>query len=66
MLCSRTQAAALLNIGPTTFDKLRELNTLLRPVHIGAKPLWPLANLVAFVSELIEDDGGDDPWATPP
>lgn len=67
LLCSRVQAAALLNVGPSTFDKLRKVNPLLRPVQIGSRPLWPLKNLMAFVDELI--DGGvspDDPWAVTP
>lgn len=64
LLCSRVQAAALLNVGPSTFDKLRKTNALLRPVHIGSRPLWPMKNLSAFVDELIEGPAGeDDPWS---
>lgn len=64
LLVSRVQAATLLNVGPSTFDKLREVTPLLRPVRIGARPLWPLKNLVAYVDELIDaGDGADDPWA---
>lgn len=64
LLCSRVQAAALLNVGPTTFDQLRRTNTLLRPVQIGRRPLWPLKNLMAFVDELIDGDmSADDPWS---
>lgn len=64
LLCSRVQAAALLNVGPSTFDKLRKANQLLKPVQIGSRPLWPLKNLMAFVDELIDGDTGpDDPWA---
>ena len=66
LLCSRVQSAALLNVGPSTFDKLRKNNPLLRPVQIGSRPLWPLKNLMAFVDELIDGGlGPDDPWATP-
>lgn len=66
LLCSRVQAAALLNVAPTTFDKLRKTNPLLRPVQIGSRPLWPLKNLMAFVDELIDGGAGaDDPWAAP-
>lgn len=63
LLVSRVQAAALLNVGPSTFDKLREVSPLLRPVRIGAKPLWPMKNLMAYVDELIDAGHGDDPWA---
>jgi hypothetical protein len=63
LLCSRVQAAALLNVGPTTFDKLRKQSPLLRPVQIGARKLWPYRNLVAFVEELIDAGDGDDCWA---
>lgn len=64
LLCSRMQAAALLNVGPSTFDKLRRDNGLLRPVRLGSRPLWPLKNLMAFVDELIDGEAGpDDPWA---
>jgi predicted DNA-binding transcriptional regulator AlpA len=63
LLCSRIQAAQLLNISPSTFDKLRKANALLRPVQIGSRPLWPLKNLMAYVDELIDGDTGpDDPW----
>ncbi len=62
LLCSRTQAAALLNVGPSTFDKLRKAHNLLKPVRIGARTLWPYRNLVAFVEDLIDADVGDDPW----
>lgn len=65
LLCSRVQAAALLNVGPSTFDKLRRSTPLLRPVQIGSRPLWPFKNLTAFVDELIDGSvGPDDPWAT--
>ncbi|MFN3623985.1 MAG: hypothetical protein ACK4TP_07975 [Hyphomicrobium sp.] len=66
LLCSRLQAAALLNVGPSTFDKLRKANPLLRPVQIGSRPLWPLKNLMAFVDELIDADtsAADDVWAS--
>ena len=64
LLCSRLQAAALLNVGPSTFDKLRKSNALLKPVQIGSRPLWPLKNLMAFVDELIDGDASaDDPWS---
>lgn len=63
LLVSRVQAAALLNVSPSTFDKLRKANGLLRPVNIGKRTLWPFKNLMAFVEELIEGDDGDDPWA---
>lgn len=63
LLVSRVQASALLNVSPSTFDKLRKANRLLRPVNIGKRTLWPLKNLLAFVEELIEADDGDDPWA---
>jgi hypothetical protein len=67
LLCTRLQAAALLNVGPSTFDKLRKAHALLRPVHISSRPLWPLRNLEAFVAELIDGDAGpDDPWAVTP
>jgi predicted DNA-binding transcriptional regulator AlpA len=67
LLCSRVQAAQLLNISPATFDRLRQANSLLRPVHIGSRPLWPLRNLEAFVAELIDGDAGpDDPWTITP
>lgn len=66
LLCSRVQAAALLNVGPTTFDRLRKANGLLKPVQIGARPLWPLKNLMAFVDELIDGGASDDPWAVAP
>lgn len=67
LLVSRLQAAALLNIGPSTFDKLRKANPLLRPVMIGTRPLWPLRNLEAFVTELIDGDiSPDDPWSVTP
>lgn len=63
LLVSRLQAAALLNIGPSTFDKLRKANPLLRPVMIATRPLWPLKNLMAFVDELIDAGArGADPW----
>ena len=62
LLCSRTQAAALLNIGPTTLDRLRKNNHLLRPVYVGSRPLWPYKNLVAFVDELIDAGEAADPW----
>ena len=63
LLCSRVQAAALLNIGPSTFDRLRKEHALLRPVRIGTRPLWPFKNLMAYVEELIDAAGdGDDPW----
>jgi hypothetical protein len=62
LLCSRAQAAALLNIGPSTFDKLRKAHILLKPVRIGARALWPYKNLVAYVEELIDADAGDDLW----
>lgn len=66
LLCSRVQSAALLNVSPGTFDKLRKSNPLLRPVQIGSRPLWPLKNLMAFVDELIDGDlSADDPWAAP-
>lgn len=63
LLVSRVQAAALLNVSPSTFDKLRKANKLLRPVSLGRRTLWPLKNLMAFVEELIDGEGGDDPWA---
>jgi hypothetical protein len=62
LLCSRVQAAALLNVGPSTFDRLRREHALLKPVRIGSRPLWPFKNLVAFVEELIDGASGDDPW----
>ncbi len=63
LLYSRVQAAALLNIGPSTFDRLRKATPLLRPVRIGSRTLWPYKNLVAYVEELIDGgDTGDDPW----
>jgi hypothetical protein len=63
LLCSRVQASALLNVAPSTFDKLRKAHNLLKPVRIGARILWPYRNLLAFVDELIDaDDSGDDPW----
>jgi hypothetical protein len=62
LLCSRAQAAALLNVGPSTFDKLRKAHNLLKPVRIGARTLWPYKNLVAYVEELIDVDAGDDLW----
>lgn len=66
LLCSRVQAAALLNVSPSSFDKLRKANPLLRPVMIGARPLWPLKNLMAFVDDLIDSDtsAADDVWAS--
>ncbi|WP_424957114.1 helix-turn-helix transcriptional regulator [Hyphomicrobium sp. 1Nfss2.1] len=64
LLCSRVQAAALLNVGPSTFDRLRKTSDLLRPVKIGSRPLWPLRNLEAFVFELIDGGADDDPWST--
>ena len=66
LLYSRVQAAALLNIGPTTFDRLRKTNALLRPVQIGSRPLWPLKNLMAFVDELFDGGPSDDPWGVAP
>lgn len=63
LLCSRAQAAALLSVSPSTFDKLRKDCALLKPVSIGRRTLWPIKNLMAFVEELIDGDDGDDPWA---
>lgn len=64
LLVSRAQAAALLSIAPTTFDRLRKSHALLRPVRIGSRTLWPTKNLLEFVDTLIEcDDDADDPWS---
>jgi hypothetical protein len=62
LLCTRVQAAALLNVGPSTFDRLRKDHALLRPVRIGTRPLWPYKNLVEYVETLIDAASGDDPW----
>jgi hypothetical protein len=64
LLCSRVQAAALLNVAPSTFDRLRKQHGLLRPVRIGARTLWPYKNLLAFVDDLIDSDTGGDPWGS--
>ena len=63
LLCSRVQAAALLNVGVTSFDKLRKQHALLTPVRLGSRTLWPYRNLVAFIEELIDAaDEGADVW----
>lgn len=64
LLCSRVQAAALLSIGVTYFDKLRKQHALLKPVRLGSRTLWPYRNLMAFVDTLADDaeSGSDDVW----
>ena len=64
LLVRREKAASILDIAPTSFDKIVKTNPLLRPVHIGSSVRWPYENLQAYVSELAEGDENahDDAW----
>jgi len=60
LLVRREKAASILDIAPTSFDKIVETNPLLRPVRIGRSVRWPYENLLAYVRELRElNDAAD-------
>lgn len=59
---SRTEAAAYVGVGVSTFDSMVKSGTMPKPKTIGARRVWDKWKLDAAFSELPGDEECDDVW----